>query len=446
MSWEVDHTTRRLPSLPGSASFWAIVIVDGVATKVALPERGEVVIGRSEGVGLRIQHESVSRRHAVLRVGDEITYEDTGSANGSRVGEQRLEPGRAVTVGLNEVIDVGTTMLVLQGRSPVLGEEPVVLAKKRDTRGYVVVAPEMLRLHRLLERVAESSINVLLLGETGTGKEGLAELVHHMSRRSRQPFLRLNCAALSEQLLESELFGHVKGAFTSADRDKVGLLESAHGGTVLLDEVGDMPMALQAKLLRVLEGGELLRVGAVKATRVDVRFVSATHRDLKQRILEGHFRTDLYYRLNGLSVVVPPLRDRPTEIVPLCEHFLKKASRRPRLAAETVRILTAYEWPGNVRQLRNVIEQAVVLCDGDEVLPEHLPLHEMQPGASASPLAAAPAADLQAAVSQTERQAILEALDACGGNQTRAAERLGVSRSTLVRRLQQFGVTRPRKS
>src|SRR5690242_5892907 len=293
----------------------------------------------------------------------------------------------------------------------------------------------MQELYGMVARIASSDISVLIFGETGVGKERLAEAVHKNSRRAGRPFLRLNCAALTETLLESELFGHEKGAFTGATAAKAGLLESAEGGTVFLDEVGDMPLTTQVKLLRVIEEQKVRRVGAVRPTEIDVRFVSATNRDLELEVQRGSFRKDLFFRLNGISFVIPPLRERAAEIEPLSRMLISDACRRmgragePELTPEVLALLQQYPWPGNIRELRNVIERAVLLCPGRSLALSHLPAEKMsshfamrkpeQPSAPAS-LTALPtppppllrggpgAAELREQLAQAERQRIVD--------------------------------------
>ena len=310
---------------------------------------------------------------------------------------------------------------------------------RHATLGGIIARDEAsLRLFRLIERVAESMLSVLFLGETGVGKEVCAEHLHRRSPRRDRPFLRMNCAALSETLVDSELFGHERGAFTGASSEKVGLLEAASGGTVFLDEIGDMPLATQVKLLRVLECKEVTRVGAVKSRPVDLRIVAATHRDLPELITEGRFREDLYYRLNGISVLVPPLRERPADVEPLARHFIArftaKGAAAPGLSRESVAALEAARWPGNVRQLRNLIERAVALCDAPTLAPQNLPFEAPGPTASPAP------GSLRDEVRALERERIERALVACRGNQRRTAELLGISRGALLRRLEQLGI------
>jgi two-component system response regulator AtoC len=322
------------------------------------------------------------------------------------------------------------------------------------TSGPLLLDPEMVRLYQTAARVALGDISVLILGETGSGKESLAETIHQHSRRAGGPFLRVNCASLSETLLQSELFGHERGAFTGALTARPGLLQAAHGGTVFLDEAGEMPLSLQAALLRVMESGEVLRVGARQATPIDVRFVSATNRDLEGEVARGVFRKDLYYRLNGVALTVPPLRRRRGEIAALAQRFAGTAARglglprTPELPVDTLDRLLGHSWPGNVRELRNAIEAAVLLCPGDRIDPEHLPLGRLTAPATAPAAASDKPAGSEPDANQDpagERDRIVRALEQCAGNQTRAAKLLGISRATLSIRLNDYRLPRPRK-
>jgi DNA-binding NtrC family response regulator len=328
-------------------------------------------------------------------------------------------------------------------------------------------ATGMGRVRAMAARAASAPINVLILGEMGVGKDVLARTIHQMSTRASKPFVALNCAGLSDTLMESELFGHEKGAFTGAAAAKLGLFESANGGTVFLDEIGEMPSNLQAKLLRAIETREVRPVGAVRARPIDVRFISATNLDIEAAVKAGAFRGDLMYRLNTLTLVIPPLRERRDEIASLASVFLAQTcrdmSRPPELSisAEAMQCLLEYSWPGNIRELKNVIERAVVLCDGAVILPEHLPQEKMRPSPgvyatvqqssrevhAAGPHAAGskPLPKLADARENDERERILAALDACASNQTRAAKRLGISRRTLITKLDHYNIPRPQK-
>ena len=288
-------------------------------------------------------------------------------------------------------------------------------------------------------RAAASDATLLLFGESGTGKELLARAVHRWSPRAEGPFVALNCAALAESLLESELFGHEKGAFTGATGQREGKLEAAHGGTLFLDEVGDTSQALQVKLLRVLQERAFERVGGNATVSVDLRVVTATHRDLKAMVAAGEFREDLYYRLNVISLTIPPLRERRGDVARLADHFVARYGRETgrldvRLSEGAAAALLAHDWPGNVRELQNAIERAVVLCEGGEILVEDLPPELLGAGGSTPP------EGFHGKVEAYRKQVIEEALAATGGNQTRAAERLGLQRTYLARLIRKYGI------
>ncbi len=309
----------------------------------------------------------------------------------------------------------------------------------------IVVDPLMVQVMALAQRVAPSPITVLIAGETGSGKEVVAEAVHRLSPRRAGPFVRLNCASLSETLVESELFGHEKGAFTGAIAAKAGFFEAASTGTLFLDEIGELPLGTQAKLLRVLEQRRILRVGGTKETFVDVRLVCATNRDLEAEVTRGRFREDLYFRISGFVIPVPPLRDRRTEIEPLATHFaheLAPAGRVTTISAEAMEILAAYDWPGNVRELRNAIERAIVMSGGTCIDPHHLPDRMLERFEVAA--TNAPAIDVRQRVAEVERDAVADALEATRGNQTKAARKLGISRFALIRLMEKHDLKKPR--
>ncbi len=303
-----------------------------------------------------------------------------------------------------------------------------------------------------IRRAAAGVATVLIRGETGTGKELVAHAVHQQSRRNGKPFVKLNCAALSDSLLESELFGHEKGAFTGAVSRKPGRVELAHGGTLFQDEIGDVPLTTQVKLLRILQEREFERVGGTETVKVDVRFIAATHRDLEGLIRAGEFREDLFYRLNVVPLEVPPLRSRPGDILVLARHFAKIAAEANgrsgcEIDAEARALLTAQPWPGNVRQLENFVERLIVLYDGPKVLRAHIErevgreaARERSPRSSSAP-ELRPGPDLDSQRRDAEREAIIEALSRAGNNRSLAARILEISRRTLYNKLEEYGLS-----
>ena len=303
----------------------------------------------------------------------------------------------------------------------------------------------MVQVFQLAKKLAAVQTTVLILGETGVGKEVIAEQIHRWSARVNGPFVRLNCASLPETLLESELFGHERGAFTGADRRKIGYLEGAQGGTLFLDEIGELPVTVQVKLLNVLENREVRRLGGTQEHPIDVRVLSATHRDLQSEVAEGRFREDLYYRLSAFTLNVPPLRERHAEIALLAEMFARESSRRadrspPVFEPSAIAALVRHPWPGNVRELKNAMEHAVVLADRGRIGVEHLPETVRRRDA---PLASSPAATVGTVkdkLADLERRSIEEALGAENGNQTRAARRLGMSRRALIYKIEKYGL------
>jgi DNA-binding NtrC family response regulator len=301
-------------------------------------------------------------------------------------------------------------------------------------------SPQLQALYEVVRRAANTRATVLILGESGTGKELIAQAIHHESQRRDKPFVKVHCAALSENLLESELFGHEKGSFTGALARKEGRFELADGGTLFLDEIGEISPSVQVKLLRVLQQREFERVGGTQTLKVDVRIVAATHRDLTAEVKAGKFREDLFYRLNVVAVTLPPLRERKSDIPALVNHFLEKYSDSygkdvRGLAPGTLQALLSYDWPGNIRELENAIERAVVLASGNELTTDDLPpvLRGPRPMGS-SPSSLIPGATL----AQIEREAILRTLEMVGGSTTRAAEILGISVRKVQYRLKEY--------
>ncbi|PTR10704.1 Fis family sigma54 specific transcriptional regulator [Nitrosospira sp. Nsp5] len=311
-------------------------------------------------------------------------------------------------------------------------------ARKEDE--FVAHSERMRETIKMVGRAAASDATVLITGETGSGKEIVARALHQHSARASQPFVAVNCAAIPQELLESELFGHVRGAFTGATANRTGIFQQADGGTLLLDEIGDMSSNLQAKLLRVLAEGKIVPLGAERPLAVNVRLLAATHRDLEQEVKEGKFREDLFYRLNVINIHVSPLRERHEDIIALAEYFLALASDSPKnLSAEARHRLEKHSWPGNVRELRNVIERATILARGPSIKAEDLGLADVvaSPALSATP---PPLHDLPAALAQLEEAMIRTALAETGGNRAEAARRLGIRRQLLYAKLQHYGV------
>jgi DNA-binding NtrC family response regulator len=351
---------------------------------------------------------------------------------------------------VQEIIAVARRALERSGESGK-GDGPATEAERlrHDQGGLVGLvgrSPAMLELYKEIARVAPARSTVLIIGESGTGKELVARSIHQHSARAARPFVPVNCGALAETLLEAELFGHVRGAFTGAVADRKGLWEEAEGGTLFLDEVGETSPAMQVKLLRALQEKEIRRVGATRPVRVDARVVAATNRDLEKEVAAGRFREDLFYRLNVFTLRPPPLRERRSDIPLLAERFLRASrdnvGRSLRFQEETVKTLVAYDWPGNVRELESAVEYAALRAHGAEIAPEDLPpklqSEEVRAAAARSPLAAL--YDDLPLLEELERRYLLHVLKVVGGNRTRAAEVMGIDRRTLYRMAERFGL------
>ena len=464
MSGEDDFAGVETYRLPGPSTrdegARLFLLVLGESPEVIELRKGTSLrIGRAPDSDVVLVDRAVSRNHAMLHVADDVQVEDLGSANGLLVAGARCAPGGRARVPAGSTIELGGSLLVLHegAAAPSLGsDEAAPRPGERDTgidlSAHVVFDEAMARLYDVVARIAPTRLSVLLLGETGAGKEVVAAAIHERSSRANGPFVKVNCAAIAGQLLESELFGHVRGAFTGADRARRGLVEAASGGTLLLDEVGEMSLPLQAKLLRVIEEQTVRPLGSNETRSVDVRFVAATNRDLDAEVERGTFRRDLYHRLNGIRLEVPPLRKRKGEIIPLAELFLARASATPpAMSRQAVDVLLQYAWPGNVRELRNAIEHALAMCTGATIRTEHLP-PDITGGGTAdvddeseraqritSPM------DLREDLAAIEKQRIIDALAECDGNQSRAAKLLGMPRRTLISRIETYGLPRPRK-
>jgi transcriptional regulator with GAF, ATPase, and Fis domain len=530
----VSHQSTLPP--PAQARLQLVVNTGQRSDVHPLFDDAVVSVGRDSDNIIKIDDASVSRRHLEVHAAEDGAFVvDLGSSNGTLlmrsgvvVDEEddgpstahRLPPNQPVPLRVGEAVRVGPAIILLQHKTR--SSQSALRGPAQSGEPPVLVDPEMKNAYELLSRAAQSDVTVLIIGETGVGKEMMAESVHRRSRRASRPYLQLNCAALPEQLLESEMFGHEKGAFTGAHVTKVGLLESTDGGTVFLDEIGELALGTQAKLLRVLEERTLLRVGSTKPRQINVRFVTATNRDLVRDSRAGRFRSDLYYRISGIVVRVPPLRQRPVEIEPLSMHFLRQFCKgldqpEPQLSLEALAALSAHDWPGNVRELRNVIERAALMAGSDPIRREHIlldtpvdtgrgaepeaptevtarkdyreliaatrrgrgadarhsrPQSSYESGrapdsisqssrspASANRLSLMPESQAELSngpassytppamhdAADEERARLIAALDACAGNQTRAAKMLGISRRQLIARIEFWQLPRPKK-
>ncbi len=419
---------------------------------------GEVSVGRHGDI--QLPHNSVSRQHAVFEFRDgEWNIRDVGSRNGTYVNNVSVQRGR---LKHGDVIRFGNVRLKLSisgcdGDADV-GEETRTFASM-STSGFsqcgggvsLVGRSEPLKAAmQLAIRAAKSDATVLVCGESGTGKELFARLVYEESKRRKNKYLAVNCSAIEQNLLSSALFGHEKGAFTGADRQKKGLFEEANGGTLFLDEIGELSHDMQVKLLRVLQEGEFMRVGGIEPIKVDVRVIAATNRNLPEAVKEGKFREDLYYRLNVIQINLPPLRERPGDVGDLVLHFTETIGGSMRgVSQEAMKALCAYSWPGNIRQLRNMMERTIILSANDELQLEDFPeeIRNVPTGAAGeqTSVPAAPAPQTQQSVNpfsgsslaDFETAHIKAVLEECGGNKKLAAERLGISRSTLYEKLKE---------
>jgi two-component system response regulator AtoC len=479
-----------------------LVLIDGDRKDVKpLPDQGTVTLGNDNACEICIENATVSRRHARLHLGSQFHIEDLKSTNGTFVWKaqsvkpqlstapvRRVSTDQPVELAIGDRVSIGKTVVVTIRRA-LNGMQDVA-----SSSGIVLHHASMLAIYKKIQKIAESRMSVLILGATGVGKEVLARAIHDQSPRASKPFVAVNVTEYNHDLLEGQLFGHEKGSFTGAGQAHTGLFESANGGTIFLDEVGELPLAVQVKLLRVIQDREIRRLGSNAPRKLDVRWVGATNRDLKAQVASGTFREDLYFRLCGDCITIPPLRERDTEIVPLARQFLAAAALaldRPGplvLSPDAERCLVQYSWPGNVRELKNVIERAVVLAEGNVIEPADLPsgitdlMYRKEQGVATARTADRASANVetppereslvdmsgagqsQASIPRTvstppaanagvltereqaDRQRIIEALESCAGNQTRAARMLGIGRRTLLDRMDRYRMRRPRKA
>ena len=377
----------------------------------------------------------VSRRKCMLRKKDGKPLYVNKNAALLRDSDGRVIGGVETLTDLSEV--VSKERVISRLRRELSGED--------GFHGILGKSSAMRQVFDLISSSAQSEAPVVIYGESGTGKELVASAIHKLGPRRKAPFIKVNCAALSESLLESELFGHVKGAFTGADRTRVGRFEAANGGDIFLDEIGDLPLSTQVKLLRVLQEKEIEKVGDHRPISLDVRILAATNKDLHKLMAEGRFREDLYYRIGVIPIILPSLQERREDIPLLVENFINRVRLKTDkpitgMSKEALDLLFRYDWPGNVRELINVIEYAFVLCHEGEIMPNHLPARVTGEQSRVTPRRVA-----KRHSHDDERKLILEALEATGGNQSKAAEILGISRVTLWKRLKAFDIQVDRK-
>lgn len=415
----VEPTTIDTMHARPHARTACVVGIEGVRGTFELEAGVPLAIGRSRSSGIQVDDAAASRLHATLTWdgASKVSVEDHGSRNGTFVGEQRVTGTVAAHNG--SIIHVGPARLLVV--LPPAKSAPLLPG---------AMAPTL----ALADRASQCDLVVLLLGETGTGKEVLAQRIHQESHRSAGPFIAVNCGSIPETLAEAMLFGHERGSFTGATGQKPGVFEAAHRGTLFLDEIGELAPTSQARLLRVLEQHEIVRVGGTKATPVDVRVIAATHRDLDREVARGTFRRDLLYRIDVLRIPIPPLRERSEEIPTLVRELLRELGTDVVVEDAALDLLRAQPFPGNVRELRNVLARAIALGDGGPLdqaaIEAALPTGGLEVGA------------LRGRVDLVEREAIEAALAATSGNQTHAAKRLGISRRALLYKMQRYGLGR----
>lgn len=413
----MDQTKTASLSRDSQPPRWLVVAaLDDRTETWTLPRKGRVVIGASPECDICIPHRSTADARLVMELGPRpLLRLERGNA---RLAGFALEPGESAEVRPGDYGSLGEVVLVFQFDGHPLAES----ATSRVVGDHeAVLTPRLAPVLETLKRLARGDLSVLVLGETGVGKDVFAELLHRASARSGAPFVRIHGAAISPKLFESELFGHERGAFTGALTKKRGLLDLADGGTVLLDEVGELSLEMQVKLLRVLEDRRVLPVGSTRARVVDLRFVAATNRDLEAEVRRGTFREDLYFRLSGATLRIPPLRERGDDVLVLARHFLARTAGDGRLtfSSEAEAALLAYPFPGNVRELRLTVERSVALREGEVVQVGDLALE----------------ASKDAASTHHEGPHLLAVLAECAGNQSEAARRLGIPRRTFAHRV-----------
>lgn len=424
----MTYTKRISGKNDGQKDRAVLRITEGPGKGRSVEIASSLTIGSRPDSDLRIEDPTVSRKHAqIMRTADGFLLQDLGSTNGTflndvRVDRAYLRSGAVVTVG-------ETSMVFSTGADDAIRSE-----QAPSTFGQMVAVSEpMLKAFTLLEGLAASNITVLIEGETGTGKELAARAVHDRSPRAKRPFVIFDCSTVPGQLMESELFGHAKGAFTGACEARPGAVEEAEGGTLFLDEIGELPLDLQPKLLRLLDLKEFKRVGTSDRKVVDVRFVAATNVDLEDRVRRDLFRRDLFFRISAAKVTLLPLRERPKDIATLARHFLgilsREQGRNLTLKKDALGALSKYQWPGNSREIKNLLETAVALCRSDTISAADLPFQTAGNQSSSD-----------GSLAGAEEQAIRDALEKAGDNKRKAARLLGIAPSTLYAKMKKFNL------
>lgn len=424
----MTYTKRISGKNDGQKDRAVLRITEGPGKGRSVEIASSLTIGSRPDSDLRIEDPTVSRKHAqIMRTADGFLLQDLGSTNGTflndvRVDRAYLRSGAVVTVG-------ETSMVFSTGADDAIRSE-----QAPSTFGQMVAVSEpMLKAFTLLEGLAASNITVLIEGETGTGKELAARAVHDRSPRAKRPFVIFDCSTVPGQLMESELFGHAKGAFTGASEARPGAVEEAEGGTLFLDEIGELPLDLQPKLLRLLDLKEFKRVGTSDRKVVDVRFVAATNVDLEDRVRRDLFRRDLFFRISAAKVTLLPLRERPKDIATLARHFLgilsREQGRNLTLKKDALGALSKHQWPGNSREIKNLLETAVALCRSDTISAADLPFQTAGNQSSSD-----------GSLAGAEEQAIRDALEKAGDNKRKAARLLGIAPSTLYAKMKKFNL------
>jgi DNA-binding NtrC family response regulator len=434
----VKHTgTKDVIGRAASDMDIFLLVFSGEGSRMfKVKKNARLLVGRSPECDICVVDKSVSRIHAVVqRMGDEIHISDRGSSNGTWINGVKINRRRQMLPGDEVLMGLTHLMVYYHPSAGKTGRKPV------ETQEVVAADPAMTAVLQSARKIAGGDGHVLITGETGTGKGVVARYIHDHSPRSFGPYIELHCASLSESLIERELFGCEKGAFTGATERMPGFVEASHGGTLFLDEICEVPPSIQVKLLRFLDTGSFSRLGNPKDEHADTRVIAATNRDVKECLKQGVLRQDLYYRLSSFHIELPPLRLRPADIEAFARHFLERSASRhgvqqPTLSQEALQSLKSCKWNGNVRQLRNVIERMVVFSPGEAIGRQEAVKFLDEAARAPAPSGGS----IKDRVARTEYEEIQSALEVCGGNQTRAAKMLGISRRTLGYKIKKLGL------